>query len=586
MSWILGLKGGAGWHNSAVCLLDSDQDGIAFAAEEERYNNIVQTSQFPLGAISDALSHAGISQNEIDHVGYPMSTQEFRDHGDQKTFDALSRVQQVLGTMFPNANVLMLDHHLCHAASTYFCSPFDHAAVLTIDGVGESTTTAFYHAGGNEIELLDRIELPHSLGQVYTLICMYLGFKGLNPEGKMMGLAPYGEPRYLDLFRELIVTAGIGFRLDMNRFVVGMPDQWPVLLPKEVLRRMGLPSKVDAGVTQNDMDVAASLQARLEEVCLHMAHELHRKTGEPDLCLAGGVALNSVTNKRLLDETPFRRLFVQPAANDGGTPLGAALLIKHGILGKPRQETLWTTPYLGADYSSDGIRAFLDKRGVTYHRPPDLIDRVAQDLAAGRIVGWFCGRAELGPRALGNRSILCAPRPAEVRDVLNDRVKHREWFRPYAPAVLAARAAEYFDLDCESPYMLLVARVREDKHEEIAAVTHVDGTARVQTVRREQNPAFYDLIQRFGELTGTPVLLNTSFNVRREAIVCTPEDALDCFLFTELDELVLEDLLMLKQENLTLRQDLTHDQYLQRRRRRYVDACGERLTWFDIQLAL
>ena len=536
MAWILGLKGTGGWHNSGVCLLNSDSDDIRFSSEEERFNNEKKTSVYPVASLEHALDYEGITKADIGHVASPVSSREFfdalvmgfffplaeRDSGCMpllkahlSEFRQVHRLEQFLAVEFPNASVHMLDHHLCHATSAHFCSPFDESAVLTLDGTGEYATTTFSHVKGSSVQTLKRVGFPFSLGFLYTHTSRLLGFRGPNPEGKVMGLASYGEPRFIDLFRDaLVITGKMEFAFNSRYVRVAMDDaEGPIGMSQDFLDPLGLPRYKDEELTQHHMDVAASLQLRLEEVGVQMASDLYDATSADNLCLSGGVALNSVMNKKIVDQTPFSGVFIQPASDDGGTSLGAALAIKHLVLSS-RRSTLWRGPYLGAAYSSEVIQSFLDDRGIVYTHPDDLLGKAAEHIADGRIIGWFYGAAELGPRALGHRSILCDPRPAEMKDVLNERVKHREWFRPYAPSVLAEHSQEYFDLDRGSPYMLLVADVKPERRAEVAGITHVDGTARVQTVTRIESPRYYDLIKRFGEITGVPMLLNTSFNVR------------------------------------------------------------------------
>ncbi len=605
MAWILGIKG-AGWHNASVCLLDSDSEDILFSSEEERFNNEKKTLAYPVASLAYALDRAGITPADIRHVGFPMSCDEYfdslvmglyvplaeRDHRGMPALKAnltqyrnLQRIERFLGMEFPRAAIHMLDHHLCHVTSAHFCAPFDESAVLTVDGMGESATTTFSHASGPNIRVLQRVGFPFSVGLLYDRISRLLGFGGPGPEGKVMGLAAYGEPRFIDIFREMLVITGkMQFGFGMAHVSLG-EDSSLVIDRIHALDLLGLPRAEEDELTQHHMDVAASLQLRLEEVVIQMAHDLYDATESENLCLSGGVALNSVMNKKLVDQTPFTRVFIQPACDDGGTPLGAALAIKHLALPSARA-TVWRGPYLGAAYSNADIQKTLDSRGIHYTRPDDLVGEVARRIASGDIIGWFQGGAELGPRALGNRSILCDPRPAEMKDILNQRVKHREWFRPYAPSVLAARSSEFFDLDGASPYMLLVADVRPERRAEVAGITHVDGTARVQTVTEAENPLYHDLITSFGEITGVPMLLNTSFNVRGEAIVNTPGEPLDCLLFTGLDCLAIGDFLVAKSENGETAVDVSRDDYIARRRDRHAAEFATAIQRVDAALDL
>jgi len=542
---ILGISGYS--HDAAAALLIDGR--IVAAAEEERFSRIKHDSAYPRRAIAWCLEHAGLSPHDLDlgaffwqpwrGAGVPPA-QLLRGLTDGTTafairnwaFPALAR------NLYPSLaaahfaarvrRVRFVDHHLAHAASAFFASPFDEAAILTVDRRGELTSTMLAHGAGTTITPLAHVEVPHSLGTLYNVITRYLGFHREGDEGKVMGLAPYGQPRYLDHFARWVRLIPNGFQLDTS--AIRLP------FGPGLIAALGPPRRPGEPLTAHHADVAASLQAALERVLLHLAGHLHTATGTTNLCLAGGVALNCVANARLAEEGPFRRVWVQPAANDAGAALGAALWTYHVLYGRPRS---WRMPhaYLGPAYGETACRTALDARSLLYHRPPDLPATVSRLIADGGVVGWFQGRMEFGPRALGNRSIVADPRRAEMKDILNARVKHRESFRPFAPAVLEESTAAYFNPSSPGPYMLFTHRVT--RPDAIPAVTHVDGTARIQTVARDTNPAFYDLIASFGEITGVPVLLNTSFNVRGQPIVCTPDQAIDTFLTTGLDALVL-----------------------------------------------
>ncbi len=467
--------------------------------------------------------------------------------------------------------VLFTEHHQAHAASAFFPSPFEHAAILTIDGVGEWATSSYGIGNGNELDILAELRFPHSLGLLYSAFTYFTGFKVNSGEYKLMGLAPYGEPVYVKtILDNLIDLRGDGsLRLNMEYFDFAAGLR---MTNKKFAALFGGPERSpETKLTQREMNLARSVQEVTEMAMLRMANHLHKETGETNLCLAGGVALNCVANGRILRETPFENIWIEPAAGDAGGALGAALSVWHQYLGNERKvgpRDSIKGSLLGPEFSKAVVRKVLDDAGAVYLELAEtkMIDRVARLLADGKIVGWFQGRMEFGPRALGGRSILGDPRSAEMQSRMNLKIKFRESFRPFAPAVLCERASEYFDLDSDSPYMLLVAAVSErqrvaasddgvrglDKlripRSRIPAVTHVDHSARVQTVTREGNARFFDLITRFGEITGDPVLINTSFNVRGEPIVCTPADAFRCFMRTGMDYLVLGDIVLDKND--------------------------------------
>jgi carbamoyltransferase len=472
--------------------------------------------------------------------------------------------------------VLFTEHHESHAASAFFPSPFESAAVLTMDGVGEWATSSFGYGRGNELHLLKELHFPHSLGLLYSAFTYYTGFKVNSGEYKVMGLAPYGEPRFVrQILDDLIDLKDDGsLRLNMDYF--DFAEGLTMTNAKFDALFGGRPRKPESELTQREMDLARSVQDVTEEAMLRMARHARAETGERNLCLAGGVALNCVGNGRILREGVFDNVWIQPAAGDAGGSLGAALSVWYQYLGNPRDVEKMRDghvdgmrgSYLGPEFSDAEIQSFLDSVGASYRKvkQAELADEVARLLAEEKIVGWFQGRMEFGPRALGGRSILGDPRSPRMQSQMNLKIKFRESFRPFAPSVLRERVADYFELDCDSPYMLLVAPVREhlrvpmsDAEEKlfgvkklnvprsvIPAVTHVDYSARVQTVRREDNPAYYDLIAAFDRLTGCPVVVNTSFNVRGEPIVCTPEEAYTCFMRTEMDCLVVGEFVLEK----------------------------------------
>ena len=455
------------------------------------------------------------------------------------------------------ATMHRVEHHQAHMASSFFVSPFDQAALLSIDGFGDFVSTMWGVGRGNKIQIEDWVEFPHSMGILYTAITQYLGFPKYGDEFKVMGLAPLGEPEYLDRLRPLVKRKGMGFALDLAYFIhhsegvnmtweAGSPTLGPVFSPElETL----LGPKRDSGepLDARHRNLAASLQALLEEVVLDLLRGLAEKTKMKTLCMAGGVALNCTLNGKITRETPFEQIYIQPAAYDAGTSLGAALYVRHHVLDQPR-DVVMDHVYWGLEYSPAECRAALEKSGLEFRElndPDELALETAKLLAQGHILGWFQGRFEWGPRALGNRSINCDPRNPRMKDILNHRIKHRESFRPFAPSVTAESASEYFELDQPSPFMLITCQVRQDKREVIPAVTHSDGSARVQTVTRDANPRYWALLKAFERVTGVPVLLNTSFN-ENEPIVNTPEEAVSCFLRNDMDMLVLGPYLVVR----------------------------------------
>jgi carbamoyltransferase len=437
-----------------------------------------------------------------------------------------------------------VEHHRAHLASCFYVSPFERAALLSIDGFGDFISTMWAMGQGDDVEILGQVEYPHSIGIVYTATTQFLGFPHYGDEGKIMGLAPYGRPRFIGEFREIVRTEENGqFRLNLDYFrhhAEGVEMTWdhgsPVIgriYSDRFAETFGPPRAPGAALSDRERDIAASLQLRLEEVAFHVLNRLHEQTGATDLGVAGGVAYNSVMNGKILLHTPFRRVFVQPAAGDSGTAIGVCYEIC-----KRRDHML--SAYTGPEFSNDEIREALETAKLEFetYTDDDVTKQAAQDIASGMVVGWFQGRMEFGPRALGNRSIVVDPRRAEMKDVLNDRIKKREPFRPFAPSILEERVGDYFEQTHPAPTMLMVYQVRPERRAEIPSVTHVDGSGRLQTVSREVNARYYQLIADFAGLTGVPVLLNTSFN-ENEPIVCTPNHAVDCFLKTRMDALYI-----------------------------------------------
>jgi carbamoyltransferase len=565
--YILGINA---YHGDAAAAITRGGQIIA-AAEEERFNRFKHSAGFPAQAIRYCLEAAGIGPESLDHVGI---SRDPSAHLHKKILYAATRapLQQIkdrlgnaakvrdirdeLARVFDiskkqlHARFHNIEHHRAHLASCFFVSPFSRAALLSIDGFGDFISTMWAVGEENEIEVLGQVEYPHSTGIVYTATTQFLGFPHYGDEGKVMGLAPYGRPRYIDEFRELIRTEENGqFRLNLDYFrhhAEGVEMTWEAGSPvigrvysDSFARLFGSPRVPGAALTDRERDIAASLQHRLEEIAFHVLEHLHRRTGLTDLGLAGGVAYNSVMNGKILLNTPFKRLFIQPAAGDSGTALGVCYQIYNGVLKRERGEAM-NGAYTGPEFSSDQIRCVLQSSELEFESFTDaaVTKRAAHDLADGLVVGWFQGRMEFGPRALGNRSILVDPRRAEMKDVLNDRIKKREPFRPFAPSVLEERVGDYFEQTHPAPTMLMVYQIRKERRQEIPAVTHVDGSGRLQTVSRAVNERYYELISNFEKLTGVPVILNTSFN-ENEPIVRTPEEAIECFRKTKMDVLYL-----------------------------------------------
>lgn len=593
--YILGIS--AFYHDSAACLLKNGE--IIAAAQEERFTRKKHDYHFPRKSIQFCLNQAGITITDIDYVSFYEKP--------KLKFDRLVRtylayapkglgsfvvsmplwikeklwmdreIRKQLGYRGP---LICPEHHQSHAASAYFPSPFDRAAVLTMDGVGEWASLSYGVGNGNSLKIDSEIRFPHSLGLLYSAFTYYTGFKVNSGEYKLMGLAPYGDPVYVDtIYEHLIDLKSDGsFRLNMEFFNYCTGFTMTSARFHDLFGRE--PRMPESEISKLDMDLACSIQAVTEEIVLRVGRHVHRMTGEKNLCLAGGVALNCVANGRLYREGPFERIWIQPAAGDAGGALGAALHVWHNELGKPRTPLKGADrqlgSFLGTEYDDAAIEDFLKGKEATYFRlsEHDRATQVAQLLAEGNVIGWFSGRMEFGPRALGSRSILGDPRSPKMQSVMNLKIKFRESFRPFAPAVLAEKLKDWFDMngietrtDFSSPYMLIVGGVKKDKldtvtdevqgygfdrlkhvNSQIPAVTHVDNSARLQTVHEETNPAFYHVIRAFDGITGCPIVINTSFNVRGEPIVESPEDAYRCFMRTEMDYLVLGPFLLNKMD--------------------------------------
>jgi carbamoyltransferase len=586
MTYILGIS--CFYHDSAACLL---RDGeIVAAAQEERFTRKKHDFDFPTRAIEFCLHEAGITQKNINYVAFY-----------EKPFLKFERILQTYLAYAPRGfrsfikaiplwtkhrlwipnliskklnfegTIIFPEHHESHAASAFFPSPFERAAILTADGVGEWATASFGHGAGHQLELNSEIRFPHSLGLLYTAFTYYTGFKVNSAEYKVMGLAPYGEPKYVKTILDHLIDLKEdgSFKLDMSYFnyCAGL-----TMTSRKFHKLFGGPPRArETKIRQKDMDLARSIQTVTEEVMLRMTRHAHKVVGEENLCLSGGVALNCVANGRILREGPFKRVWIQPAAGDAGGALGAALITWHHYLDKERniqKNDFQKGSLLGPVFSDGEIMAFLDQEGVTYERlvQKKMLQKTAELVSQGYVIGWFQGRMEYGPRALGARSIIGDARSLDMQSHMNLKIKFRESFRPFAPSVLEEKSKDWFDINSESPYMLLVALVAEkkrieqvngrlrgleqlkEKRSDIPAVTHVDYSARLQTVNVASNPLYHDLIQEFHRKTGCPVIVNTSFNIRGEPIVCTPEDAFRCFMRTEMDYLVMGNIVLDKKK--------------------------------------
>lgn len=544
-------------HDTSAALV---VDGVPVAiGEEERFNREPHTKAFPDHAIAFCLDEASLAMADVDLVAF--AHQPWRDFM-LGANDAIRRLagKRLAAQTYVDARlvarelsfrsrwryrrpILHVGHHLAHGASAFFASPFEDAAVLTIDRGGDFLSTSLAEGHGHVLDTVAQVRNPHSLGEVYSAITGFLGFNAGLDEGKVMGLAPYGTPREVDDLSKLVRLSPDGlFEVDLSWF--GYHRQGPPVSAR-FTARYGSPRLPEGPLTERDKDLAYGVQEVIEAASLHLAHSLQSRTLSPRLALAGGVALNSVMNATLHAKAGFDEMFIQPAASDAGNALGASLWAWHSVFGRAERWRM-EHPFLGKGWSDAECRSALDARGVPYREITDRSAGAAQLLAEGKVLGWFQGRAEMGPRALGARSILADPRSPKMRDQVNERIKRREWFRPFAPAVLCERGGEFFEGYVHSPYMLLVMGVRADKREAIPAVTHIDGTARVQSVTRELNRDFYDLIKAFDHLTGVPIVLNTSFNVRGEPMVHRPEEAVADYLATELDALALGPYLAVK----------------------------------------
>ncbi len=595
--YILGIS--AFYHDSAACLV---KDGkIISAAQEERFTRKKHDLSFPANAVKFCLNYSGIDIFQVDIVAFyekpflkferlletyisyaPLGVRSFIKAMPLWIKQKLWMKDYIKKELNYNGKMIFPEHHLSHAASAFYPSPFQEAAILTMDGVGEWTTTSYGIGNGNKIELLSEIKFPHSLGLLYSAFTYYTGFKVNSGEYKVMGLAPYGEPKYVDLILDKLVDLKDdgSFKLNMKYFnyCAGL-----TMTNKKFHKLFGgEPRKPESKITQREMDIACSLQKVTEEIVLKMCKHVRKETGMKNLVLAGGVALNCVANGKLLNEKVFDNIWIQPAAGDAGGAVGAALSAWYGYLDKPRilreKGDSQNGSFLGPSFSDQEILDFLKERELTFHKldTREIPETAADLIAKEKVIGWFQGRMEFGPRALGARSIIGDPRSPEMQSTMNLKIKFRESVRPFAPSVLAEKVSEYFELNHESPYMLIVGQVKKERQKkmndsekklfgieklnvqrsDVPAVTHVDYSARIQTVHKETNPLFYDTITKFNEKYGCAVVINTSFNVRGEPIVCTPEDAYKCFMRTKMDYLLLGSFLLYKEEQKPLKNDL------------------------------
>ncbi|MFH0970426.1 MAG: carbamoyltransferase [Candidatus Diapherotrites archaeon] len=567
--YILGVS--AFYHDSAACLIKDGE--IVAAAQEERFTRKKHDNSFPKNAIAYCLRQAGISPKEVNKISfyekpyvkferllyqfietYPKSFSTFIETIPIWLNERLNVPQHFEKEGF-RAPIQYVSHHLSHAAASYYTSKFDNAAILTMDGVGEWATTTMGFAEGNNITLTHEIHFPHSLGLLYSAITAYLGFSVNNSEYKVMGLAPYGKPKYKSEFDKLVHVYPDGsFSLDMDYFAFTYEKKMNSKKMEELFNHPA--RKKESEVTQFHKDVAASLQTKTEEIVIKLCNELFHQTKKENICLGGGVALNSVINGKILTQTPFKKICIQPAAGDAGSAMGAALHVWHHYspqsLRLPFSHAFW-----GPGFSQEEVKKFLDQKKINYSmlkNTREIASHTAKLIHEGNIVGFFQGRMEWGPRALGARSILANPTDPNIKDILNQKVKHREHFRPFAPVIPVEDAKNWFDCDLPLPepadYMLMVYPVKKSKREKILGVVHVDGSGRLQTIRKNQHALYYQTIREFEKLSGVPILINTSFNIRGEPIVCTPEDAYRCMMGTGIDYLMIENFLVARKDNL------------------------------------
>jgi carbamoyltransferase len=571
--YILGLNA---YHADSSAAIFKDGEMIA-ATEEERFRRVKHWAGFPSQAIEFCLAEAGITLGELDHIAIGRDPRAklfkkllFLAQNPGGSWNAVmdrlqnakkvSSLEQEFAALAPagldiqalKSKIHQVEHHRSHLASAFFASPFEEAALLSIDGSGDFTTTMIGTGKANKLTVLDSVDFPHSAGLFYTAFTQLLGFPYYGDEYKVMGLAPYGQPIYTDRLRDVLVFRPDGlFRLNQRYFrsaksgiISYGDDHIPVVAPlysDYMAEKFGAPRKKEEPLTQYHKDMAASIQRITEELIFHILTHLHKKTGLENICIAGGVAQNSVANGKLTRNTPFRNVYIPSAGHDAGISMGAALYVYNQLLDQPRAKPVWSA-YTGSRFSNEEIERYLQSRNIIYRRYSDeeLYERVADRLIDAGVIGWFNGRAEFGPRALGGRSILADPRRIDAKELLNSKIKRRESFRPFAPSILKEFVGEYFEVTDLVPFMEKVFPIREEKRPLIPAVTHADGTGRLQSVDRTVSPRYYELIEAFRRKTGVPILLNTSFN-ENEPIVNSPEQALECFLRTDMDMLVLEN---------------------------------------------
>ena len=570
--YILGLNA---YHADSSAAIFKDGKMIA-ASEEERFRRQKHWAGFPSMAVQFCLKEAGISLSQVDHIAIGRDPSAKMNKkllfllknpggGWNAVLDRLKNARKVASleeefALLDNtidkatikSKIHQVEHHRSHLASAFFASPFEEAALLSIDGSGDFSTTMTGIGKGNQIEVLDSIDFPHSAGLFYTAFTQLLGFPHYGDEYKVMGLAPYGQPKYVDKLKEVLLFGNDGlFSLDLKYFrsaksgiVSYGEDHIPVVAPlysENLVEKFGAVRKKEEELTQYHKDMAASVQRVTEELIFHILNHLQKKTGLNNICIAGGVAQNSVANGKLTRNTGFKNVYIPSAGHDAGISMGAALYVYNHILRQPRASAIWSA-YTGSRFSNDEIEEYLKSRNITYKKYDDaeLYEKVTDQLINAGVVGWFNGRAEFGPRALGARSIIADPRRSDAKDLLNAKIKRRESFRPFAPSILKEYVSEYFEVTDDVPFMEKVFPIKKEKHAEIPAVTHADGTGRLQTVDKEVTPRYYQLIETFRKKTGVPILLNTSFN-ENEPIVNSPHDALECYLRTNMDMLVLEN---------------------------------------------
>lgn len=553
------------------------RDGILIAAtEEERFTRVKHWAGFPAQAIQFCLQEAGITIHDVDHIAIGrdprakllrkllyVAAHPVAGYHNLRTrlsnAKKVTKLEEEFTSLFPETDAAVIksklhfvEHHRAHLASSFFASPFQEAALLSIDGSGDFSTTMIGRGTNNKMEVIDSVDFPHSMGLFYTAMTQFLGFPHYGDEYKIMGLAPYGKPMYKEQISKMIIAKPNGlFKLDLKYFTIlnsnvitYSADHKPVvasLFSEKVSELLGPARKSNDELTQKHKDIARSVQEVAEDIYMHLLHRVHSLTQLDSVCVAGGVSQNSVANGKITRRTPFKKVYIPSAGHDAGIAMGSALYVHHQLLNQPRQQAIWSA-YTGADFTNEEIEAILKNKNITYQRKSDeeVYSEAVTCLLDGGVIGWFSGKAEFGPRALGARSIIADPRRADAKDILNSKIKRRESFRPFAPSILEEYVDEYFEVNDRVPFMEKVFPIRSEKQSQIPAVTHVDGSGRLQTVNKEISRRYYQLIDTFREKTGVPILLNTSFN-ENEPIVNTPQEALDCFLRTNMDMLILEN---------------------------------------------